>query len=418
MLSRIRIALGGLAIFAMQAAACGGPTEPSPPKEITELPRPLTAVEQHIIHRSNAFGFGLLKRVDEGREADKPNTILSPLSASMALGMALEGADGDTYAEMRNALGFQGFSREEVNDSYRGLLDILLDLDPAVEVGIANSAWSRQSFPFLPSYFHALTTHFDAEVRSLDFSSPASKDVMNQWVRERTKNRIKSIVEEIRPLDVLFLINTVYFNGKWTTQFKKSETRMAPFRLENGSQVNVPMLSGRLPKVGFAWLEGGRVMAELPYGGRAFRMVLLVPGEGETVGDLLAVLDDDTWRSWLGSLHEQSGEILVQMPKFELEWGGTLNDALKALGMEKAFNPYEADFSRMTPASDAHISRVNQKTYMRVDEEGTEAAAATSVVVGVTSAPPGVVVDRPYLLAIRENLSGTILFLGAVRDPR
>jgi serine protease inhibitor len=417
MSSRIRFALGGLAILAMQSAACGGPTDPSPPREITELPRPLTAVEEHIIHRSSAFGFGLLKQVDQRREADKPNTIISPLSASMALGMALEGADGATYTEMRDALGFQGFSREEVNDSYRGLLDILLDLDPAVEVGIANSAWSRQGFPFLPSYLDALTTHFDAEVRSLDFSNPASKDVMNQWVRDKTKNRIKSIVAEIRPLDILFLINTVYFNGKWTTQFKKSETRMAPFRLEDGSQVNVPMLSGRLPMVGFAWLEGGRVMAELPYGGRAFRMVLLVPGEGETVGDLMAVLDDDTWRSWLGSLHEQSGEILVQMPKFELEWGGLLNEPLKALGMEGAFDP-KADFSRMTPALDAHISRVNQKTYMRVDEEGTEAAAATSVVAGVTSAPPGVVVDRPYLLAIRENLSGAILFLGAVRDPR
>jgi serine protease inhibitor len=418
MLMRIRIVLGGLAVLAMQAIACGGPTDPSPPQEITELPRPLTAVEQHIIHRSNAFGFGLLKQVDQRREADKPNTILSPLSASMALGMALEGADGATDTEMRDALGFQGFSREEVNDSYEGLLDILLDLDPAVEVGIANSAWSRQEFPFLPSYFDAITTHFDAEVRSLDFSNPTSKDVMNQWVRDKTNNRIESIVEEVRPLDILFLINTVYFNGKWTTQFKKSETRQAPFSLEDGSQVDVPMLSGRLPKVGFAWLEGGRVMAELPYGGRAFRMVLLVPGAGETVDDLLAELDDDTWRAWLGSLHEQSGEILVQMPKFELEWGGLLNDALQALGMERAFDPYQADFSRMTPATDAHISRVNQKTYMRVDEEGTEAAAATSVGMGVTSAPPAVVVDRPYLLAIRENLSGTILFLGAVRDPR
>lgn len=418
MLSRIRIALGGLVVFVIQAASCGGPTDPSPPKEITDLPRPLTAVEERVIDRSNLFGFELLRRVDEGREADKPNTILSPLSASMALGMALEGADGSTYTEMKDALGFQDLIREEVNDSYRGILDLLLDLDPAVEVGIANSAWSRQDFPFLPGYFDAITTHFDAEVRSLDFSNPASKDVMNQWVREKTNNRIESIVEEIRPLDILFLINTVYFNGKWTTQFKKSETRQAPFRLENGSQVDVPMLSGRLPKVAFAWLEGGRVMAELPYGGRAYRMVLLVPGDGETVGDLLAELDDDTWRAWLGSLHEQSGEILVQMPKFELEWGGILNDALEAMGMEKAFDPYQADFSRMTPAPDAHISRVNQKTYMRVDEEGTEAAAATSVVIGVTSAPPGVVVDRPYILAIRENLSGTILFLGVVRDPR
>jgi len=418
MLNRSRLALWSLPLLALQVSSCSDPIDPGPPKEITELPRPLTAVEERVIDRSNAFGFGLLRQVDQRREVDEPNTILSPLSASMALGMALEGADGDNYTEMRDALEFQGFSRAEVNDSYRGLLDLLLDLDPAVEVGIANSAWSRQDFPFHTSYFDAITTHFDATVRELDFFDPASKDVINQWVREKTNNRIKSIVEEIRPLDILFLINTVYFNGNWTNRFRKSDTSPAPFRLEDGTQVNVPMLSGRIPRVGFAWLESGRVMAELPYGGRAYRMVLVVPGHDESVDDLLGVLDDDTWRAWLGSLREQSGEILVQMPKFELEWGGLLNDALKALGMEKAFNPEEADFSRMTPATDAHISRVNQKTYMRVDEEGTEAAAATSVAVGITSAPPAVTVDRPYLLAIRESLSGTVLFVGVVRDPR
>jgi serpin B len=176
------------------------------------------------------------------------------------------------------------------------------------------------------------------------------------------------------------------------------------------------MMSGSIEEVGFAWLEGGRVVAELPYGGQAFGMVVVLPGSGEGVDDLITALDDGAWATWMDALHLE--EVMVQMPKFELEWGGLLNDALKAMGMERAFQPFQADFSRMTPATDAHISRVRQKTYMRVDEEGTEAAAATSVGMGFTSASPGITVDRPYLLAIRERLSGTVLFLGAIRDPR
>ncbi len=396
--------------------ACGDPVGPKPPDPITELPRALTPSEQIVIARSNTFGFNLLQEVDARRESDEPNTILSPLSASMALGMALEGAEGETFTDMQTALGFQGLTREEINASYGGLLDLLLNLDPAVELGIANSAWSREEFPFKSGYFDAITNSFQAVVQELDFDDPGTKDIINQWVRERTNGRIEEIVEEIGPLDILFLINAVYFKGDWTTQFKRGDTHQAPFHLEDGSTVNVSMMSGDIEEVGFAWLDGGRVVAELPYGGQAFGMVVVLPGSGETVDDLITALDDGAWATWMDALHLE--KVMVQMPKFELEWGGLLNDALKAMGMERAFQPFQADFSRMTPATDAHISRVRQKTYMRVDEEGTEAAAATSVAISLTSMPSGITVDRPYLLAIRERLSGTILFLGATRDPR
>ena len=396
--------------------ACGDPLGPKPPDPITELPRALTPSEQIVIARSNTFGFDLLQEVDARRESDEPNTILSPLSASMALGMALEGAEGETFTDMQTALGFQGLTREEINASYGGLLDLLLNLDPAVELGIANSAWSREEFPFKSGFFDAITSSFQAVVQELDFDDPGAKDIINQWVQEQTNGRIEEIVEEIGPLDILFLINAVYFNGDWTTQFKKGDTHQASFHLEDGSTVSVPMMSGSIEEVGFARMEGGRMVAELPYGGQAFGMVVVLPGSGETVDDLLTTLDDGTWAAWMDALHLE--KVMVQMPKFELEWGGLLNDALKAMGMERAFQPFQADFSRMTPAPDAHISRVRQKTYMRVDEEGTEAAAATSVAISLTSMPPGITVDRPYLLAIRERLSGTILFLGAIRDPR
>jgi serpin B len=386
------------------------------PDPITELPRPLTSAEQVVLAQAGTFGFRLLQEADARKDSAQPNTILSPLSASMALGMALEGAEGETFTELRDALGFQGLTREEINDSYKGLMDLLQSLDEDVELGIANSAWSRQGYPFLPGFFDAITTHFDAVVQELDFDAPGAKDVINQWVREKTENRIEEIVESITPLDILFLINTVYFNGNWTTQFKKGRTSQATFHLESGSLVDVDMMSGDIPHVGFAWLEGGRVVAELPYGGQAFGLVVVVPGGGETVDDLLSDLDAATWSSWMSSLHVQ--EILVQMPKFELEWDGWLTEPIKAMGVERAFDPFLSDFSRMTPAQDAHISRVRQKTYMRVDEKGTEAAAATSVGISVTSMPPAILVDRPYLMAIRERLSGAILFIGAIRDPR
>ncbi|MBT8397931.1 MAG: serpin family protein [Gemmatimonadetes bacterium] len=396
--------------------ACDDPVGPNKPEPITALPRALTAVEQTVIARSNSFGFDLLGAVDGARGAEKPNTILSPLSASMALGMAMEGAEGETFTEMQTVLGFQGVDRGDITASYGGLLDLLLNLDPAVEVGIANSAWSRQGFPFTSGYFDALSQAFRAVVQELDFADPGAKDVINQWVKDQTNGRIDSIIAAIGPLDILFLINTVYFKGNWTTQFKKSNTQPASFFLDGGGTITVPMMSGDIEDVGFAHVDGGRTVAELPYGGQAFGLVVVLPGPGETVDDLLPTLDDGTWGTWMDALFPT--KVMVRMPKFELEWESLLNDALKSMGMPNAFSASEADFSRMTPADDAHISAVKQKTYMRVDEEGTEAAAATSVTVGVTSAPPGINVDRSYLLAIRLRLSGTVLFMGVVRDPR
>jgi len=379
-----------------------GPQDP-----ITELPRALTVAEELVIARSNTFGFDLLKEVDASREAEAPNTILSPLSATMALGMALEGADGGTFEAMRDALRFQGLSREEINASYRGLLDLLLDLDPEVELGIANSAWSRLGFPFESAYF-------DAEIRELDFDTPGAKDIINDWVNQKTQGRIQEIIDAISPLDILFLINAVYFKGSWTTKFAKSDTYQGSFRLESGHNVTVPTMSAEELPIRFGEVDGIQV-GELPYGGEAFTMVVAVPEFGKSVDDLVAQLDDDRWQELLDATSE--GEFPVHLPKFELEWDGLLKDALSAMGMGPAFVP-EADFSRMTPAQDAYISQVRQKTFMKVDEEGTVAAAVTSVTVGVTSAPLGLYVDRPFLVAIRERLTGTILFLGVIRDPR
>ena len=282
---------------------------------------------------------------------------------------------------------------------------------------IRSIAFFLISTPASVRHFNAITTHFDATVQELDFSSPTAKDVINAWVEEKTGGHIPEIVQFIDPtFDLLFLINAVYFKGDWTTQFKKSETYQGLFHLADGSTVTVPTMAGEIDHGGVAWLSSNRMALALPYGGQAFQMVIVLPGDGESVEDVAAGLDDASWAGMMENLHY--GEVNVEMPKYELSWGGLLNDPLKAMGMEIAFDDHRADFSRLTEVPGAFISRVRQKVYMKVDEEGTTAAAATSVAISFESAPPTVKVDRPFVVAIRERLSGTVLFLGIVRDPR
>ena len=404
------------------AGACGA--DPTAPAPITQLPRDLSSAEVRVVDGSNAFAFGLLREV-RAMSPDSPNTFLSPLSASMALGMAATGAGGDTWSQMRDALGFTGLEETDINAAYRDLAALLLDLDPAVEFGLGNAAWV-DDITLLPDFVDRLETYFGAEVGTLDFDDPGAADVMNAWVDDVTNGRISKLLEKADPDAVLYLINAVYFKADWITRFDEDRTRDASFRLADGGTATVDMLEG---EVGHRTLNGGRhdlaQVVELPYGGDAFAAVAVLPPAGQSMADFLAGLDRETWDGWIAALdaaaeredREQKG-MLVRLPRFELEWGGALNQPLQALGMTDAFIPYQADFSRITDSrDDLYIFEVRQKTYVKVDEEGTEAAAATSVGIGVVSVPPNITFDRPFLFAIRERLTGTILFMGVIGDP-
>ena len=417
----------GLAMFTaiLILPGCEGVLDPGPdpaPERIAELPRALSASEVGAIQASNDFAFELLRET-WARESDHPNVFLSPLSATMALGMVLNGADGETFQAMRSTLGWEGMSQDEINQAYRDLMDLLLDLDSSVELLIANSTWAREGMPFLPEFFQAVQEWFDAEARELDFDDPAAVDAINAWAEEKTNGRIPEVLEEIEPEHILFLLNAVYFNGDWTNQFDRAETGPAPFTLSDGQEVQVQRMNGRIP-AGIRQLPGGIRVGELPYGGQAFVMTLVLPPPDSSLDDLLAELDGATWAEWTSGLPEDyadAREIQVGLPRLELTYSKELNDVLSDMGMEVAFDPGEADFSRLiqvTPTQNAYLDFVKQDTFLRVDEEGTEAAAVTTVGVGVTSAPPSLIVDRPYLLVIRERLSGTILFMGAIGDPR
>ena len=382
---------------------------------IVELPRQLTTAEREIIRTANRFGFDLFSRVNAAEPG--PNVFLSPLSASMALGMLMNGAAGQTWEDMRGTLGFAGLSEAEINASYRGLIDLLLGLDPHVTVRIGNSVWSREDVPFEPPFFTAVGEYFDAEARALDFDDPASVDVINQWASDATNGRIDKVIDRIEVYHIMFLLNAIYFKGTWTQEFDPEDTRPAPFRRADGSEVTVQMMhleaGSRVP---FAATNEYQAI-ELAYGGGAYAMVVVLPSQDRSLDELVASLDASAWDGLIANL--DSARVTVSLPRFRLEYEELLNDPLIDMGMGVAFGD-AADFTRLTPLARTDpvcIHFVKQNTFVEVNEEGTEAAAVTSVGIGAVSAPPAFVADRPFLFAIRERLSGTILFMGAIGDP-
>ena len=406
------------ALIGLMAAACGSPSAPGPSVRITELPRALSAAEQEVLSASNSFAWGLLTTT--AASSPDSSVFVSPLSASMALGMTLNGAAGGTLEEMRGALGFGGLSMDAINASYRGLLDLLVGLDPALTLQIANSVWYRDGFAVETPFLDATRGFFDAEVSALDFSSPAAVGTINGWVEENTGGRIRDIVASpIDPLTVMFLINAVYFQGPWTYEFDPGKTRDDFFQLQDGTVAPMRLMevTAELPYAREPDVE----IVELPYGGRAYAMTVLLPSSDSDVDELLASLDAGRWNELVNRLSEGSATIFL--PRFRMEYEKVLNDVLRTLGMNDAFLPGAADFTgiyRDALAVQLHVSSVKQKTFVEVTEEGTEAAAATSVEIGVTCAgcgPPTVRVDRPFVFVIRERLSGAILFAGVLRTP-
>lgn len=408
-----RAAMCSVAGLALALAACSG--DPSGPSggaadPITELPRALSGVEQQVLAASNRFAFELAGQLVPEGPGD--NLFFSPLSASMALGMTLNGADGATYDQMRAVLGFENLEQDEINQAYRDLMALLLTLDPSVALEIGNSIWQKLGFPVQPDFLTRVEEHFDAEVAEVDFSDPATLDRINGWVDDATAGTIEEMFTQLPANVVMVLLNAIYFKGDWTVPFDEDETRAGDFRRPDGSLVTAELMN-RDDTLAYAATDRYQAV-DLPYGGQAFSMTVVLPAEGVSPAELVAELDEDTWSAWLDGL--STTRVALALPKFELEWDEELNDALIELGMVDAFDGGLADFSRLTPGGGVWIDFVQQKAFVRVDEKGTEASAATAVVI-VESAPPEMRLDRPFLFVLRERLSGAILFMGIVNDP-
>jgi len=382
--------------------------------EESPSPRSLTATETQVVETDNRFGLQLLRSTVEAENEPK-NVFLSPLSVSMALGMTLNGARGDTRDAMEATLEKQDLSPPEINDAYRGLIDLLEGLDPTVDVSLANSIWYRKGLPVRQAFIDTNRVHFDAEVAGLDFSDPSASERINGWVDDETRGNISTIVPSaIPPEIVMYLINATHFKGQWRTQFDPAKTEEEPFHRADGSTVSVPMME-RTEGVRQPYYDTEDFAAvDLAYGDSLYSMTVLLPHEDTSVQQVVDRLDADTWERVTRQMTPTKLGRLA-LPKFTLRYEKQLNDVLTDLGMGIAFSD-RANFRDIADTSLA-ISEVRHKTFLEVDEEGTEASAATSVAIGVTAASSSFVADRPFVVAIRESHSGTILFIGVVVNP-
>lgn len=366
-----------------------------------------------VIETNNQFGLELFKEVLHSEEA--PNIMISPASVSLALGMAYNGAASTTMEAFEQVLNYDGLSREEVNRISKELISVLITNVKGNLLEIANSLWHDDAFPVEKEFIDLNRTSYQAQVRALDFRSSEAVKTINDWVSEKTHGKIDEIIRNIDPAVMVILINAIYFNCVWEVEFDPDDTHSAPFYREDGQpwkEVEMMELESTF-KTTFTDLFSG---VELPYKNGKFSMVLFLPQEGMTVNELAGRLDGETWTSWREGFTEME-DFTVQMPRFKFEYERSLADDLKAMGLEIAFTD-QADFSGISPEH-LQISEVIHKTYIDVNEEGTEAAAVTAVMFETTSiGPPSAIrLDRPFLFAITEKSSQSILFMGKVSQP-
>lgn len=373
----------------------------------------LTEREQQKVESDNQFTFKLFKEALSKHETGK-NLMLSPLSVSMAMGMTVNGSNGATLEGIRTALELKSFTEEEVNSYYSKLIRELPLLDPKTSLKIANSIWYRKGFDVLPAFLQTNVDNYKAAVEALDFASPTAKDKINSWVNTNTNGKIPTIINVIKANSVMYLMNAVYFKSNWKYKFDNSKTSKKDFYLDGGTKVQADFMISNA-SINSAISQDATII-ELPYINDKYSMVLVLPNQNTTVAQLAANLDQLKWKTWMSSLTVRTIDILL--PKFKFEYEIGLNDCLSKLGMGMAFGN-GADFSRIRSAGGLKIDDVKHKTFLEVNEEGTEAAAVTSVEMGaVMSLPPQpFLINRPFIFVIREIKSGLIIFTGIVNNP-
>src|SRR5918992_1103316 len=288
-------------VLALTAACSDAPSGPrgTVADSLTALPRTLSDGEQETIAASNRFAFDLFQSVNR-RFADT-NVFISPLSASFALGMTLNGADGETFEGMTQALRILETDRSRINAAYRDLIDLLLELDPSVDMRIANAIWYRNTFPFHQSFFDTVSHYFGARVSGLDFGDPATVSRINAWVDTATAGRITKVLDGIDDDIVMLLMNAIYFKGSWRSPFDPAQTQNAPFAIERGSPYSASVMHLGEKQVALAMLDGAQAV-DLPYGRAAFTMTAILPPAGTDVDAFIATLDQSKWEAIVGAL--------------------------------------------------------------------------------------------------------------------
>jgi serine protease inhibitor len=381
-------------------------------------PIQLDLKSQQLVEADNAFGLNLFRSISADPKSPA-NFMISPLSISMALSMAWNGAETETRDEMAEAMRVQDFDRDDVNQIYLDLIKALTSNDRKVTMEIANSIWYRKGYHVEADFLNVNRTYYDAEVEEADFSDPATLDRINGWVNDKTHEKIPKIIDEIPTEMVMYLINALYFKGTWQQEFNPESTQKMGFLVAPEEYTEVDMM-GREDTLNYFRNETFSAI-ELPYGDGNFNMTILLPHLEKNINDVVDQLSADNWKQWQKAF-SKTGPIDIRLPKFKIEYEIVLNQLLQQMGMQLAFTP-AADFSSINPARNLYISFVKHKTFVEVDEEGTEAAAVTIIGFEVTSINPNELqkinfhCDRPFLFVITEKSTGTIIFMGKVGNP-
>ena len=374
----------------------------------------MTEKSADIIAADNQFGFELFQKVNASLDEPK-NTMISPMSVSLALAMVYNGTDGDTKKQMEDMLHKSGLTPDEINENYKELVAALSSHDPKVELAISNAIFYRNTFPVKNDFITTNQNYYNAEVAGLDFSKTTETlNKVNGWVNTNTKGKIEKILDQVSPDDIMYLLNAIYFNGEWQYRFNSKETTNMSFTKEDNQVVQAPTMAIENKFNYFS--NQAFQMLEIPYGSGKYSMLVFLPASGKTTNDVISLLNPGNMTDWLSGMTELNRKLYL--PKFEFKFDQSLIDVLKALGMTDAFSS-NANFSGIADGGNLEISEVMHKTYIKVDERGTEAAAVTEITFVNTSvgSDNSFRVDHPFVFAIREKDTNAILFVGKVMNP-
>ena len=388
------------------------------PTPSPEDPATLLAKSAELIEADNSFGLDLFKLVIADATKNT-NTSVSPLSVSLALAMTYNGASGETKTEMENAMRVSGITPAQINHSHQSLVTALKSSDPEVALEIANAIYYQKGFAIESNFVNINHEYYDAEVNSLNFGVPEEAlKIVNGWVAEKTHDKIPVILEQIDGGVTMILLNAVYFNGIWKSKFNEKETHNLQFTLSDGTFKETPMMQ---QESSLEYTSNELFSAvNLPYGNGQFQMTVILPNLKKTSKDVISELNTENWSLWMKSFKTEN-QIVVTMPRFKFSWDSELNKMLDQMGMKQAFVPGLANFDGISKEGQLYISSVIHKTYIDVNESGTEAAAVTAVMISTGESGPDYrkhfVVDRPFLFAITEKTTGAILFIGEITNP-
>ncbi len=373
------------------------------------------AALNRLVAANTRFAFKLFSAIRQ-QDANK-NIFISPASVAIALAVTYNGARGSTEQAIANTLELQGMSLPELNQANAALLSTFTSLEGKVQLSIANSLWGKSGEPFQPEFIQRARDFYGARVSNVDFGDFKTLEIVNGWVRQSTNGKIDKILhrEDVSSSTVAVLIDAIYFQAAWTMPFSKARTQPRPFNLLNGTQKQHFMMFQEAQYVSYYQNELFQAVA-LPYGEGRLSLYIFLPNPNVNLKTFYENLTAENWQQWLDQFQIEERGVLVGLPRFEIEYEIDLVNPLKSLGMETAFNP-GADFTGMT-ARGIEISKVKHKTFLDVNEEGTEAAGVTAVGASRGGKPDiSMIVDRPFFCAIQDSETGLILFMGAIVDP-